>query len=331
MSRTRLNKKQLETIGNNNITTDNELAVAFIEHKEELNPHGQYLTNESLNKLAIGLSNVDNTSDSSKPISLATLDALNLKINLDLVNIANGVASLDSNSKILESAIPNLDYSKIISGKPTTILGYGITDAQPLNNNLTGIASLISANGILRKTATNTWLLDTENYYNSTTGVPWSKITGTPSILPDLSSTQQIAAISGTAIIPYDNTTPLITEGTELTRITYSPSNISSKMKIEGNLLIDCSTSNRNIVLSVFRDSTCIGVITMNFISAGRPQILSFLITDLNMGNLFGISNPVYSVRIGVNSSATWYVNRQATSVFNGLLTTNSIIFSEYI
>ncbi len=48
----------------------------------------------------------------------------------------NGLASLNSSGKVPSSQlalsasdIPNLDYSKITSGKPTTLSGYGITDA----------------------------------------------------------------------------------------------------------------------------------------------------------------------------------------------------------
>jgi hypothetical protein len=47
---------------------------------------------------------------------------------------------------------------------PTTLAGYGITDAQPLDTDLTAIASLSDTSGILRKTAADTWTLDTTSY-----------------------------------------------------------------------------------------------------------------------------------------------------------------------
>ena len=65
-----------------------------------------------------------------------------------------------------------------ITGTPTTLSGYGITDAQPLDADLTSIAGLgYTANAILRKTAANTWDLVT------TDRIPLfaSAITGTPS------------------------------------------------------------------------------------------------------------------------------------------------------
>lgn len=40
--------------------------------------------------------------------------------------------------------IPNLDWSKITTGKPSTLAGYGISDAQPLDSDLTALASLVT-------------------------------------------------------------------------------------------------------------------------------------------------------------------------------------------
>lgn len=116
------------------------------------------------------------------------------------------------------SQIPNLSWNKITSDKPTTVGGYGITDAkfgtagsdyipitlgsttknvltahqslsayltsataastyQPLDADLTSIAGLSGTSGFLKKTAANTWALDTNTYYYSgnsnNTNTPW--------------------------------------------------------------------------------------------------------------------------------------------------------------
>ncbi|PRP71748.1 hypothetical protein BUE93_04905 [Chromobacterium amazonense] len=56
---------------------------------------------------------------------------------------------------LVASDVPALDWSKITTGKPTTLAGYGITDAQPLHANLTALAGLNSY-GLCALTAAGT-------------------------------------------------------------------------------------------------------------------------------------------------------------------------------
>jgi phage-related tail fiber protein len=54
---------------------------------------------------------------------------------------------------------------RVTSGtNPSTLAGYGITDAQPLDGDLTAIAGLTGTSGFLKKTAADTWTLDTAGY-----------------------------------------------------------------------------------------------------------------------------------------------------------------------
>ncbi len=54
---------------------------------------------------------------------------------------------------------------RVVGGtNPTTLSGYGIVDAQPLDADLTAIAGLSGTSGLLRKTDANTWALDTTGY-----------------------------------------------------------------------------------------------------------------------------------------------------------------------
>lgn len=61
-----------------------------------------------------------------------------------------------------------------VTGKPATLAGYGITDAQPVDADLTAIAALAGTSGFLKKTAANTWALDTATYL---TGINSSQVT----------------------------------------------------------------------------------------------------------------------------------------------------------
>ena len=64
-------------------------------------------TFQTLDKAAVGLSNVDNTSDADKPISSATQTALNAKVETSLVGAINGVASLDGTGKVPSTQLPS--------------------------------------------------------------------------------------------------------------------------------------------------------------------------------------------------------------------------------
>jgi phage-related tail fiber protein len=103
---------------------------------------------------------------------------------------------------LLATDIPVLDWSKITTGKPTTLAGYGITDAassahthagyQPIDADLTSIGALAGTAGILKKTAANTWVLDTSTYLVSNQAITVSGDatgSGTTSIALTLAST----------------------------------------------------------------------------------------------------------------------------------------------
>jgi len=65
-------------------------------------------TFQTLDKTAVGLSNVDNTSDANKPISSATQTALNAKENVANKNAVNGYAGVGSDGKIPSSLLPSI-------------------------------------------------------------------------------------------------------------------------------------------------------------------------------------------------------------------------------
>jgi phage-related tail fiber protein len=73
---------------------------------------------------------------------------------------------------------------------PSTLAGYGITDAQPLDADLTAIAAITGTSGLLKKTGADTWTLDTNTYLTSITS---SMVTAALGYTPEDSANKGIA------------------------------------------------------------------------------------------------------------------------------------------
>lgn len=95
-----------------------------------------------------------------------------------------------------------------VTDKPTTLAGYGIVDAQALDADLTAIAALSGTSGFLKKTAANTWSLDTSVYLTGNQNITISgdaSGSGATNISLVLSNTGVVAGTynSATTIHPY--------------------------------------------------------------------------------------------------------------------------------
>ncbi|MGN4975631.1 hypothetical protein [Aeromonas caviae] len=96
----------------------------------------------SLTGDATGSMNFDGSANASMAVTLANSGVTAgtfTKVTVD----AKG--RVTSGSAMVAADIPNLDWSKITSGKPTTLAGYGITDAQAKHANLTALAGVSPA------------------------------------------------------------------------------------------------------------------------------------------------------------------------------------------
>ena len=80
------------------------------------------LVEGTLTKSAVGLGNVDNTSDADKPVSTAAQTALDAKQSTSAKGQANGYASLDSGGKVPVSQLPNsiMEYQGVWNASTNT-------------------------------------------------------------------------------------------------------------------------------------------------------------------------------------------------------------------
>ena len=91
---------------------------------------------------------------------------------------------------------------------PTTLSGYGITDAQPLDADLTAIAALTGTSGFLKTNGSGTWSVDTNTYLTGNQSISLSGDatgTGTTSISVTLANTTVTAGSYTNANITVDS------------------------------------------------------------------------------------------------------------------------------
>lgn len=96
----------------------------------------------SVSGAASGSASFDGSANANIALTLADSGAVAgtyPKVTINAKGLVTGGAALAAGD------IPSLDWSKINSGKPTTLGGYGITDAQPLDATLTALAAQVTA------------------------------------------------------------------------------------------------------------------------------------------------------------------------------------------
>lgn len=113
-----------------------------------------------------------------------------------------------------------------------------------------------------------------------------------------------VNAVSGTTQIPFDNTTPLITEGFQLLSLSVTPKSADSRQYLTINLNVDHSANNRTVTATVWVGTSLIYTYSANVGAAGRPFSLPihtwFDSTDLTPKTV--------QIRIGANGNGTTYV-----------------------
>jgi hypothetical protein len=121
--------------------------------------------------------------------------------------------------------------------------------------------------------------------------------------------TGETSGMSGTGTIPYDNTTPQSTEGTQIWTKTVTPASANSKFVITQSFMVDSATSSKNITFALFRGTTCIYATSTYIATSGK--LLNAAIHCVDKPNT--TANTTYSLRVGINSSTTWYINQSVS------------------
>lgn len=133
-----------------------------------------------------------------------------------------------------------------------------------------------------------------------------------------------VNTVSGTTQIPFDNTTPLITEGFQVLNVSITPKSANSKILIICNLNVHTSSTlvNRNITGVVWAGNSIAYTHTVNTGKNQAPEALPlctwFDSTDTTTKTL--------QIRVGADGSGTTYVGGSGNVTLNGNRFTDYII-----
>lgn len=115
-------------------------------------------------------------------------------------------------------------------------------------------------------------------------------------------------AFSTTQIMNFDDSAPLITEGTEILSTTFTPTSTSNEIIVDFNGLLYNSNANGACMLALFEGNTCVGARWWIQATSGGPSTsISFAFTPSST------SEATYSLRFGVYSAQTGYINSFAS------------------
>jgi hypothetical protein len=112
-----------------------------------------------------------------------------------------------------------------------------------------------------------------------------------------------------TSIIPFDNTIPQITEGTQIISGTITPTKTTSRIVGFVSINGDADSTSVQTIVAAFRGTTANAVAATWLKYITYSSLISFEFTDLPNTT----SATTYSIRVGPDTG-TLYVNRQATA-----------------
>jgi len=107
-----------------------------------------------------------------------------------------------------------------------------------------------------------------------------------------------------TATMNFDNTAPLISEGTEILSTTFTPTSTSNEIIVDFNGILYNGTAAGGCMLALFEDSVCVGAYWwFQADNGGAVTRTSFSFTPSST------NEATYSLRFGVYTGQTGYIN----------------------
>ncbi len=252
--------------------------------------NGEQLTADKLNDL----------------VDLATFDQSATDSASTTVNTSGQIVVADSGVSTAKIAADAVTTAKILDANVTKAKIEDVADYKVLGN-VSGAAAAPAEVSILDEddmTSDSATALATQQsikaYVDAAGSIAQTKLIST--------TTEQTT----TSAIPFDNTTPQITEGIQAMTGTMTPLSTSNLIKATLTGFFGNTSAGQYVIVSVFEGSTCIGVSQIQQPSSGtQPLSATYYF------NPAATTEQTYSVRFGNGGSGTSRID--TTPTFGGL------------
>lgn len=252
-----------------------------------------------------------------------------LTITNDSPNVDQNIwatITADSGSATANTTTDSFDIGGTANQITTTISGDALVAALADNTQIPGSEGINVPSGTTGERPVSPATGDmrfntTTNTYEAWDGTQWVTFgaaagSGVKEILFG-----QLSHLSGTTQTPYDNTPPLITEGSQFFSQSVTTTTSGGRIVIWFSSITSVSNANRTITIGLYRDGTLVGVTAIGSPSSNAPVTTTFIVVD----EPGAAGTYTYSGRIGISAGGTWRIGGFTSNAnYGGAANTNN-------
>lgn len=260
-------------------------------------------------------------------LSAATLRA-NTAVRTPQINDSNNVAAVTIASTA--SQVNSVKITPAITGADPAIEAYGSDTNIDLTIDGQGTGKVLMPGGAVISSLAYPTADGTSGQFISTNGsgtLTFSSLPVTSQVVKQVVTASTTSLASVTAVIPYDDTIPQNTEGTEILTCSITPTSASSSLAIMCEIhLGGTGTDGIPGTLALFRDSTADAIDATGVYCPTQMESVGLQATV----SATSTSATTFKLRLGVSSAGTINVNGTNTGRKYGGIAQSTIYIFEY-